>query len=295
MEAIEAQLSRIEAGVASVRNAHRTLRRYKASVLNAAFQGNLLSSKNENMSANELIEQIKAYRTNVLFVENKSKDKAEPYSEGLYKLPKGWVWTTLEFLTEQIADIDHKMPKAVEQGVPFLSAKDLKDNGSLDFSEPKYISEDDFTRLSRKLLPTRNDIVYSRIGARLGKARLVEVDTRFLISYSCCLVRPIHEFIDKKYLQLFLDSHLALNQGLKEAKSIGVPDLGLGAIKQFQIPLPPLAEQARIVEEVERRLSVVAALEQTMTATLQRAARLRQSVLRKAFRGELVGRELMLP
>ena len=94
------------------------------------------------------------------------------------------------------------MPKAVspEEGVLFLSAKDLLDDGTINYTrDVKYISEDDFTRLSRKALPQRNDIIYSRIGAALGKARVVESDIRFLVSYSCCTIRPID--VDAYYLR----------------------------------------------------------------------------------------------
>lgn len=59
-------------------------------------------------------------------------------------------------------------------------------------------------------------------------------------------------------------------------------------LKAMAIPLPPLAEQQRIVAEVERRLSVVEELEAAVLVNLQRAIRLRQSILKKAFSGELV-------
>ena len=62
----------------------------------------------------------------------------------------------------------------------------------------------------------------------------------------------------------------------------------LGCVAKVAIPLPPLAEQERIVAEVERRLSVVEELDSVVTANLQRASRLRQSILQKAFSGELV-------
>ena len=87
-----------------------------------------------------------------------------------------------------ICDIDHNMPKAVAKGVPLISPKDMPDDGELSFDHVKYISHDDFTRLSRKIKPQRDDIIYSRIGARLG-SRLVRVDGDFLASYSCCTIR----------------------------------------------------------------------------------------------------------
>lgn len=65
------------------------------------------------------------------------------------------------------------------------------------------------------------------------------------------------------------------------------PHLNVGEIREFTVPLPPLAEQMRIVAEVARRLSVVEELEAVVSASLQRAARLRQSILQKAFTGRL--------
>ena len=66
------------------------------------------------------------------------------------------------------------------------------------------------------------------------------------------------------------------------------PNLNLGLIKGLPIPLPPLAEQRRIVAEVERRLSVAQQAEATVEASLARAERLRQSILKQAFSGRLV-------
>lgn len=178
----------------------------------------------------------------------------------------GWQKVKLNAITLLIADIDHKMPKAVKDGVIFLSAKDLKDDGTLDFSDPKFISREDFLRLSRRILPRRGDIIYSRIGARLGKARLVEVDTEFLVSYSCCVIRPDEKLVNTEYLVKFLDSRLALDQAHLGKQSIGVPDLGLGVIKEYVIPLPPLAEQHHIVAKVD---AIIALCDQLKTRIQQ--------------------------
>jgi type I restriction enzyme S subunit len=74
----------------------------------------------------------------------------------------------------------------------------------------------------------------------------------------------------------------------RAATSAGQYNISMSVLSTMPIPLPPLAEQTRIVAEVERRLSVVEELESVVSANLQRATRLRQSILQKAFTGELL-------
>ena len=71
---------------------------------------------------------------------------------------------------------------------------------------------------------------------------------RFLVSYSCCTVKPI--LISTEYLRYVLDGTFVLRQAKKETQSIGVPDLGIAEIKKFRIPIPPLAEQQHIVDKI---------------------------------------------
>jgi type I restriction enzyme, S subunit len=194
-----------------------------------------------------------------------------------------WPLVKLKDVTALIADIDHKMPKAMSNGVIFLSAKDLKDDGSLDFTQPKYISREDFERLSRKARPQRGDIIYSRIGARLGKARLVEVETEFLVSYSCCVIRPQPEVVDNKFLARFLDSRLALDQAHLGKQSIGVPDLGLGVIKDFELPLPSLAEQLQLNAKVDELMALCDRLRADLIDARTRQARLADTLIDAAL------------
>ena len=86
----------------------------------------------------------------------------------------------------------------------------------------------------------------------------------------------------------FLNSPLALTRVKGLTGGSASPHLNVRDVKLFQVPLPPLAEQHRIVAEVERRLSVVDDMDKTVAHGLKRAARLRQAILRKAFAGELV-------
>ena len=220
----------------------------------------------------------------------------EQYADGTVKciedeipfdVPEGWEWCRLTSICSLISDIDHKMPKAVDDGVLFLSAKDLLNDGTINYSDNiKMISEEDFLRLSKKALPQKNDIIYSRIGACLGKARVVTKDILFLVSYSCCIIRPV--VIDSIFLATILDGNFVLDQAKKGTQSVGVPDLGMASIKQFLVPIPPLAEQQRIDEQLQSALNIVQQISIECDNLGLIITQTKSKILDLAIRGKLV-------
>ena len=230
------------------------------SILQMAIQGKLVEQRPEEGTGEELYRQIQAEKQALIKAGKIKKEKPLPEiaeDEVPFEIPEGWKWCRLLGLCSLIGDIDHNMPKSVDKnhGVLFLSAKDLLDDGSINYIDNvKYISNEDYGRLSRKVKPQLGDIVYSRIGACLGKARTVKSEVKFLVSYSCCIIRSIQ--IDVDYLRYYLESPIILAHSVKARQSIGVPDLGMGEIKKYFIALPPLAEQKRIVERLEELLPV---------------------------------------
>ena len=246
--------------------------RLKKSILQEAVQGKLVPQDPSDEPAEALLERIRAEKQRLIKEGKIKKDKHESVifrrdnshyekrgSEELcidddipFDIPDNWIWTRLQNICSLIGDIDHNMPKSVpaDEGVLFLSAKDLLDDGTINFTQNvKFISRADFERLSRKALPQKHDIIYSRIGAALGKARLVETDREFLVSYSCCVVRPL--LVYPQYIRYYLESPQILLHSIKARQSIGVPDLGMGEIKKYLVALPPYNEQVRIVEQLE--------------------------------------------
>jgi type I restriction enzyme S subunit len=132
------------------------------------------------------------------------------------------------------------------------------DDDELNFDKDvKHISDEDFQRLSRKIKPEFNDIIYSRISARLGKARMVKTNKKFLVSYSCCIIRVNQEKILSEYCCKILDTDLVLTDANLRTQSIGVSDLGLNEIERFSIPVLPIIEQKLILKFLEQRLSKV--------------------------------------
>ena len=246
--------------------------RLKKSLLQEAVQGKLVPQDPSDEPAEALLERIRTEKQRLIKEGKIKKDKHESVifrrdnshyekrgSEELcidddipFDIPDNWIWTRLQNICSLIGDIDHNMPKSVpaDEGVLFLSAKDLLDDGTINFTQNvKFISRADFERLSRKALPQKHDIIYSRIGAALGKARLVETDREFLVSYSCCVVRPL--LVYPQYIRYYLESPQILLHSIKARQSIGVPDLGMGEIKKYLVALPPYNEQVRIVEQLE--------------------------------------------
>ena len=246
--------------------------RLKKSILQEAVQGKLVPQDPSDEPAEALLERIRTEKQRLIKEGKIKKDKHESVifrrdnshyekrgSEVVcidddipFDIPDNWIWTRLQNICSLIGDIDHNMPKSVpaDEGVLFLSAKDLLDDGTINFTQNvKFISRADFERLSRKALPQKHDIIYSRIGAALGKARLVETDREFLVSYSCCVVRPL--LVYPQYIRYYLESPQILLHSIKARQSIGVPDLGMGEIKKYLVALPPYNEQVRIVEQLE--------------------------------------------
>jgi type I restriction enzyme S subunit len=144
-----------------------------------------------------------------------------------------------------------------------------------------YISKADAAELRAKLLPT-GTVVFAKIGAAIALNRRAIIGEPSLVDNN---VMGLYagERIHPRFLFHFLCTQKL--DGL--ARATTVPSIRKGDVEGIELMLPPLTEQTRIVAEVDRRLSVVEELESVVTANLQRATRLRQSILQKAFTGEL--------
>ncbi len=237
--------------------------------------------------ASELLKKIKVEKQK-LIAEGKLKKEKElqpiKVEEIPFEIPKGWVWCRFENLCSHIFDMEHQMPTAVTNGgVMFLSAKDLIDNGKINYTDNvKHISEEDYIYLTRNFTPQKYDIIYSRRGANLGKSRIVETDSKYLASYSCCTIRTLNPCLD--YINYLLDGGFILSQATKQTTNNSIPDLGVNKIKSFIIPLPPIAEQHRIVQKLDELLKTCNALETSIKESSEQNEKLLQQVLREALR-----------
>lgn len=188
------------------------------------------------------------------------EEAPELYRETDYgMMPISWTIKSFEEVTLKIADRDHFTPTYVDQGVPIISPKDFDDNDEISFADCKFITQDAHLKNRNKTDLKVGDLVFTRIGALLGKACIVEKGMpEFSILHSAAMIR-VGPMVIPEYLLYFIKSHFFQKQIASEIQSIGVPDLGLEKIKAFKLYLPKIEEQLRIVEKLTSVTNIIKA------------------------------------
>lgn len=210
----------------------------------------------------------------------------QPEAPELYKqselgwIPKEWDVHRLGDTTQKIADRDHFTPVYVETGIPMISPKDFVRFDKISFENCQYITIDAHERNRTKTDIGPNDIIFTRIGAALGKACLVSTDMpEFSLLHSAVMIRATPERILPKYLVQVLKSFYFQSQIGREVQSIGVPDLGLDKIKSFQIKVPNVLEQGKCAKILDSLDASVAALDRDLTSLHHKKNGLMQDLL----------------
>ena len=298
---IETQFTRLDAGVAALERAQANLRRYKASVLKAACEGRLVPTEAELARAEgrgyepagQLLARILAERRAKWEAEHpgkKYKEPASPDTENMLELPERWVWGKFEQLISSFRSGSSAVPQNEPTDFPILRSSSVRPL-RLDCNDVRFVTEADSQRADNFL--QEDDLLFTRLSGSLdyvGNCALVKGTESRGIQYPDRQFRA--QLVEQgmgQYVEICFASSQLRKEITAQAKSTaGHQRISMGGIREQVLPLPPLAEQRRIVAEVERRLSVVAALEASVEAALARARRLRQAVLKRAFEGQLV-------
>jgi type I restriction enzyme S subunit len=171
-----------------------------------------------------------------------------------------------------------------------IKVYNLTFDGGLDFDvNPTFVSRETHSRELARSLVLPGDVLMNIVGPPLGKVSIIPgTYPEWNINQAIARFRVIPGF-DNRFLSYCLRSELVLGWAKRRAKATaGQFNLTLQICRELPLPVPPTAEQQRIVAEVERRLSVVEELDRSVAANLKRAGRLRQAVLKRAFEGKLV-------
>jgi type I restriction enzyme S subunit len=299
VEAIESYFTRLDDAVVTLEHVERNLKRYRASVLKAAIEGRLVPTEAELARqesrdyepASVLLERVLAERRRQWVASGRKRKYQEPApldTSNLPGLPEGWCWATLGQLTSMVKDGPHYSPKYVVDGIPFITGGNVRPEG-VDFDNAKRIAPELHAELCKRVSPQVGDILYTK-GGTTGIARVNTYNFEFNVWVHVAVLRLVGELIPF-YIQHALNSPWCYAQAKRFTHGVGNQDLGLTRMINISVPLPPLAEQSRIIAEVDRVQSVIIAQSLTVGSSLRHCGRLRQSILKWAFEGKLADQD----
>ena len=185
-------------------------------------------------------------------------------------IPKSWEVKCLRDICEKITDRDHTTPKYVNanNGIPIISPTNINSDMELDLSKLKYISKEAHLKNQKKTDLMPDDIIFSRIGAALGKSYLIKKSFYdFSILHSICQIRVKRNFVYPNYLLWQMRRSLFQKSLWLGVQSIGVPDLGLGEIGKLKIPVCSLREQKVITNYLDKMHLQILQIRKKLTQT----------------------------
>ena len=157
---------------------------------------------------------------------------------------------TLDEACDLVTDGTHYTPADVGSGVPFLTVKDMT-AGSLDFAGCSFITDTDFQAAkSGNSAPVKGDVLFSKDGT-VGKVHVVSTDQPFAVLSSIAILRPSRD-VDAGYLAHALRSPSVVAEAVRNKTGSAIRRIVLADLKRLKIPLPPLAEQRRIADILDR-------------------------------------------
>ena len=166
--------------------------------------------------------------------------------EWLGEIPEHWEVKKLKHIADKITDGEHISPNFIENGVPFLSAKDVRDR-IINYDVTKFVSCDDAEKFRKRCNPEIGDILIVSRGATIGRIGLVEVVRKFCLLGSVILVKP-NTKVESLFLYYLLNTSVIQEVFLLTSQSSAQQALYLISVSELEVPLPALLEQTRIVK-----------------------------------------------
>ena len=303
---IEKQFTRLEAGVTALRRVQANLKHYHAAVLKAACEGNLVPTEAELPksaskaqkgfeSGERLLKRILAERRQHWTGRGRYKEPVAPDTANLRLLPEGWTWAT----PDQLSAFDEgaicagpfgtifKARDFRSAGVPVIFLRHVAAGRYLTH-KPGFMDAAKWDELFRPYSVFGGELLVTKLGEPPGVCAIYPQGIGpAMVTPDVMKMTPNAAVAHPTFLMHYFNSRIARDFATGVAFGTTRLRLTLPIFREMPVPLPPLAEQTRIVAEVERRLSVVEELESVASTNLRRAIRLRQSVLQQAFNGNL--------
>lgn len=211
--------------------------------------------------------------------------------EWLGEVPGHWSCVQLGRLCTQVSDGPHFSPHYVDEGVMFISARNIKVDGwSLD--DAKYVSEDDYAEFCRRVTPEIGDILYTK-GGTTGIARVVDLKDRFQVWVHVAVIKLVKSVADPYYVAYALNSSGCYEQSQLFTRGATNQDLGLTRMIKIWLALPPSDEQEAIVTHLNEQTHSLDQLIKEAEAAITLLQERRSALISAAVTGKIDVRDLV--
>ena len=232
-----------------------TIKQAKSKILNLAIHGKLVPQDPNDEPAIELLKRINPDFT--------------PCDNGHYTfdVPSGWITTNLGSIFNVVSAKRILKSDWKHSGVPFYRAREIAKLSIYGLVDNElYISEEHYNSLKEKFpVPKASDIMISAVGT-IGKCYIVKESDKFYYKDASVLCLCNDYQINAKYIYHIMRSEYMLKQMYDNSKGTTVDTITIEKAKQYILPLPPLAEQQRIVAKIEETFSIFDGIQNSLEA-----------------------------
>ena len=227
----------------------------KKSILQYAIQGKLLEQRAEEGTGEELYQQIQAEKQHLIAEKKIKKEKPLPEiaeNEIPFDIPESWKWVRLNNIAESIVDCPHSTPKYLDMETEYCTIDTNCIDGKGDITKWRYVDADTYTARIARLTPQKDDIVYTREGS-ICRAAILPEGPKVCLGQRVMLIRSANG-VFPQFIRRLLMSPMVIRKLTEQQKGIGAKHVNVSDVCNLILPLPPLAEQERIVAKLEEIL-----------------------------------------
>lgn len=260
-------------------------KKMREALLQEAIRGELVPQDENDEPASVLLEKIKNEKERLITEKVIKKPKELPpitEDEKPYDLPEGWEWVRLGNIVDFI-DYRGKTPKKTDSGIRLITAKNIK-FGFISYTPEEFIGEEDYDTWSVRGIPKKGDVVFTT-EAPMGNVAIIDINEKFVLAQRA-ICFPQNEYIINKFLMYCIMSKEVQTQLVKRATGTTVLGIKAAELKQVLLPLPPLAEQERIVAKLDELIANCNQLEVKAEEMKNYTSKLFEASLKEAFMPE---------
>lgn len=259
------------------------VKQLRQTILGLAVRGRLVKQDPQDEPASELLNRINAERARLIKA-GKLKGQKAPGSFDInsvpFQVPKGWAWARLQDVFLVVTDGDHQPPPKAQAGIPFLVIGNVR-SGAIDFSGCRFVQEDYYETLDAAHRPANGDILFTLVGSYGIPVEVVN-DFPFCVQRHIGILKPPSE-ISTRFLARALNSRFVFDQATRCATGIAQKTVPLAGLRKMFIPIPPLAEQHRIVAKVDELIVLCDDLEAGITTNVTVSSQFLEATLHQAL------------